>query len=474
MTASWGAITAGELLSPIGGDLVSGAAGVVLKGLSTDTRNIREGDLFWALQGGRFDGHDFIAQALERGAAGVVANRSRWRRRETPTVLMRARFPDRVAIAIGDTLEGLGDLAAWWRREHSVQLVAVTGSSGKTTTKEMTACILELSGPILKNRGNFNNLIGLPLSLLELTEGVPRVVLEMGMNRFGEISRLTEISDPDIGIITNVGMAHLEGVGDMEGVARAKTELVERISPRGRVILNGDDALLMKTAAPFGKSTLTFGLGPDNDIRAEKIRGLGRDGIAFDLRHEGRSWGARLSVAGAHNVYNALAAAAAGLCLGEPPERVLEGLERFRGVDGRFTVKKIAGGAVLVNDTYNANPSALKAALDSAADMTGADARLIVGLGEMGELGKETVSAHHNAGRIVARRDAGFLVALGEHAGDVIRGALEEGMPRNRTMEALSHADMARRIRDAMGAGDVILIKGSRIMELEKVVEALL
>jgi UDP-N-acetylmuramoyl-tripeptide--D-alanyl-D-alanine ligase len=473
MTAAWGVITTAELLVPVGGTLVSGEGGCVLNGISTDTRKIRKGDLFWALCGERFDGHDFIRTALERGAAGVVLQWDRWKGRGELAGMLQNRFSGRAAVAVPDTLTALGDLAAWWRRLHKTPLVAVTGSSGKTTTKEMTAAILELSGRTLKNPGNYNNLIGLPLTLLSLDEGTRRVVLEMGMNRPGEISRLTEIADPDVGVITNVGMAHLEGLGDMRGVARAKAELVERISLGGRVVLNGDDALLMAAASAFGKPALTFGMTPGNDLRAERVRLLGKDGSAFDLCHTGRSWGVRLSVPGAQNIPNALAAAGAAICLNEPPERIVAGLFRFKGVPGRFAVTELAGGIVLINDTYNANPSSLRAALDSAAQMAKGGARLLVGLGEMRELGKETVPAHRGAGSAAAALGVRLLVAMGEHAGDVIRGALDAGMPRERAAAVESHGEMARRIRDTAGPGDVILLKGSRKMELEKVAEAL-
>jgi UDP-N-acetylmuramoyl-tripeptide--D-alanyl-D-alanine ligase len=386
---------------------------------------------------------------------------------------MQKLYGDRQVIAVPDTLKALGDLARWWRRRHRARIVAVTGSSGKTTTKEMVAAVLELGGRTLKNRGNYNNLVGLPLTLLELETGVVHAALEMGMNHPGEIGRLTEIADPDVGVITNVGKAHLEGVGGLEGVALAKTELVEVISEKSAVVLNGDDALLMRAASRFGKPLVTFGFGPANQIRAEGVQSLGKAGMAFRLLRRGRAWDIRLGVPGVHNALNALAAAGAAFCLHMPAERIVEGLGRFKGMKGRFMVTELPSGVTLVDDTYNANPSSLRAALDSASALVREDARLIVGLGDMRELGAFAQAAHREAGASVASLGADLLLAMGEHAKDVVRGATEAGMHRASAEVSESHREMAKRIRDTARPGDVVLLKGSRKMEMEKVAEEL-
>ncbi|HEJ83944.1 MAG TPA: UDP-N-acetylmuramoyl-tripeptide--D-alanyl-D-alanine ligase, partial [Desulfobacteraceae bacterium] len=296
MPAGWGNITVKEILDPINGVLISGVPETVLTGISTDSRTIGKGDLFWALNGDTYDGHDFVQKALEKGARGVVVA-GRWVESEFPgkdSGANRSAFPDRAIISVEDTLKALGDLAAWWCRGHRVKVVGITGSSGKTTTKEMTAGILELGQRTLKNRGNFNNLIGLPLTLLQLDRAHEFAVLEMGMNHPGEIARLTDIADPDVGVILNVGMAHLEGVSDLDGVARAKTEMMERMSSEGLMILNGDDAPLMRRAALFSTPRLTFGLGEGNDVRATSIENEGPEGTRFSLEYCGAAWPVRI------------------------------------------------------------------------------------------------------------------------------------------------------------------------------------
>jgi UDP-N-acetylmuramoyl-tripeptide--D-alanyl-D-alanine ligase len=374
-------------------------------------------------------------------------------------------------IAVPDTLRALGDLAGWWRHQHRARVAAVTGSVGKSTTKEMAANILSLSRKTLRNRGNLNNLVGLPLTLFQLEGDHGAAVLEMGMNHPGEIARLTEIADPDVGLITNVARVHLEGLGDIRGVARAKVELVEKISPRASMILNGDDELLMKTAARFGRRALTFGTGRANDLRAGNLRNLGREGISFDLDHEGGTLPVRLRVPGTQHVFNALGAAAIAFSLEASPEQVAEGLEAFRGIPGRFTLSSLPGGMTLVDDTYNSNPFALRAAMESLRGLEGG--RVIVGLGEMMELGGESDSAHLEAGEMVAELSPDYFVAMGEHAGRMIEGALRKGFPKEKTGTAGSHEEMAHVLRKAAREGDLIFLKGSRGMGLEKVGEIL-
>jgi len=453
------------MASAIGGDLRQGSGEMIFSSLETDSRRIAPGQVFWALRGERYDGHNFAAQALEKGAAGVVVEADR-----IPSGLQ----PDRaVIISVPDTLKALGDLAAWWRHEHSVSVVAITGSVGKTTTKEMAAAILSLSETTLKNQGNFNNLVGLPLTLLQLHRTHRRVVLEMGMNRRGEIARLTEISDPDVGLITNVARAHLEGLGDIQGVARAKVELVERMSEEGRIILYGDDEVLMKAAAPFGRRIMTYGLGPSNEVRAQGVRHLGRQGLSFDIHFEGKAFPVRLDVPGRANVLNALGASAIALSFRESHERIAEGLSRFKGMHGRFTVSDLPGGATLVDDTYNANPTSLKAALESLKDLVSGNGRVIIGLGEMMELGEESERAHLEAGEMVAEVGVHLFVAMGDHAEKMLEGAVSHGLPKSRTILAASHGEMVRVIREELKGGDLLFLKGSRRMGLDRVASLL-
>ena len=471
MPPAWGQITTGEILSPTKGKRISGNAGTVLSGISTDSRNINPGELFLALKGERFDGHDFALKAIDNGAAGIVIQKDWWNSEVAAKLLSISGSP--LIIAVNDALKALGDLAAWWRQQHNVRVVAITGSSGKTTTKEMVANILEQENLTLKNQGNFNNLIGLPLTLLQLEERHRNAVLEMGMNHPGEIGRLTKIADPDVGVITNVGMAHIEGLGDLQGVANAKAELVEKISSKSEVVLNGDDKLLLKTASGLKKEWKTFGLGEKNDVRADRIRNLGIEGISFDLSYRGVYRPVRLKVPGFQNILNALAAAAVSLCLDTPFRHIVEGLGDFGGLKGRFMVISLPNGITLVDDTYNANPSSLKAALSSIGSLVDEGRKIIVCLGEMMELGDATVPEHRQAGRSVAELGTYYFLAMGEHAHEMINGALDSGMPSNRAQVVSSHNEMVNKIKGEMHEGDLVFIKGSRKMALEKVAEGL-
>ena len=469
MAAVWGEIEAGEILVPLKGNLVSGRPDASIRGISTDTRKTGPGELFLALKGEQFDGHAFISQAIEQGACGVIIQRDH-------PMATAGTFPGPVGreplvIAVDDTLAALGDLAGWWRGQHRVRVAAITGSAGKTSTKEMTAAVL--GRRTLKNPGNFNNLIGLPLTLLGLERGHRNAVLEMGMNRPGEIARLTQIADPDVGLITNVGMAHIEGLGDLEGVARAKWEMVERISSKGKVLLNGEDTQLKKRASSSGREVMLFGLGRENHVRATGIQEMGLNGTRFDLKYRGGTWPVSLKIPGAHNVFNALAAASVALCFNEPIEQIIQGLARFSGVKGRFVVNRLPGDILLVDDTYNSNPLSLKAALSNVESLAVEGGRLIVGLGEMMELGDMADQAHLEAGQLVALLGPRLFFAMGDHAPEMIRGAVKAGLPQDRVEETSSQAEMLRRIKAEAGPGDLVFLKGSRRIGLERVVEGL-
>jgi len=458
-------MTAGKILSPLKGELLRGSREVSFSGISTDSRTVQKGQLFIALKGETFDGHDFVKEAIRKGAVAAVVNKD-W-------IVDLPPYSRASIIRVSDTLKALGDLARRWRRRFDARVIAITGSGGKTTTKEMTHAILSLEGPTLKNEGNFNNLIGLPLSLFLLEKSHLYAVLEMGMNRPGEIGRLTEISDPDIGVITNVGRAHLEGVGSIEGVAKAKVELLDKMAPRAEAILNGDDRILMQAAAAFRKKPVTFGQGLENTVRGEKIRNLGRDGFSFDIHHQGKVFSVRLRVPGFHNVYNALAAAAIALSLDLDKDQIQEGLSRFEGIQGRFKVIPLPDGSLLIDDTYNSNPSSLRLALKSIKSVAGRDRKVIVGLGEMLELGEETEASHVEAGAMVADMGADWLVVLGEHARDVIRGAVDKGFPRRKAIRVKDYKGMGSKILEIMKPGDLVFLKASRRMGLERVAERL-
>lgn len=470
MQPEWGKITTAELIGPIQGKLVSGQQDIPFAELSTDSRKAGRGELFWALKGEKYDGHDFAQKALQSGASGVVIC-------ERYLAHLQAQLESgltqdlQVIITVEDTLKSLGELARWWRNQYDVSVVAVTGSTGKTTTKEMCTCILEQGASVLKSHGNFNNLIGVPLTLLRLTPGVSRVVLEMGMNHAGEIARLTQIGNPDLGVITNVGKVHLEGIGSVEQVARAKTELIEESSPAADMIVNGDDPLLMKAARRLRQDLFTFGMRPQNDVYAGEVQENTIEGISFVLHHGEGSWPVNLRVPGHHNVQNALAAAAVGFSVGMGPDQIVKGLEEFRGMEGRFTIERLSSGITVIDDTYNANPEALRVALETGKSLVPKGGRFLVALGDMLELGDAAIMEHRAAGRLVTDVGAAAFVVLGEYAQDMAEGAKEAGFPEKYLAAAESHEYMVKILTREAREGDIVLFKASRLMGLGRVVE---
>jgi len=455
-----GRINADKLAGVIGAWLVAGNGGTVFKGISTDSRQLQRGQLFWALKGERFDGHEFVEKALERGAAGAVVEENQAER--------FSRVPGTI-LAVKDTLYALGELARWWRKNSEVRLGAVTGSVGKTTTKEMAAKILSIKHNTLKTEGNFNNLIGLPLTLFRLEEGHGRAVVEMGMNRPGEIARLTQIADPDVGVITEVGIAHLEGLGSLLGVAQAKLEMAQEMREDSPLVINGDNEILMDLARQYGRNTLSFGLGRHNDVRAVEIGQAEECGSSFTLVYGNQEAKVSLKVPGLHNVMNGLAAAGLCIAMGEGLDTISQGLGAFYGIKGRFEIVRLGSKATLIDDTYNANPVSLKAALDAVEGMLYSGRSLIVGLGDMLELGEGSERAHVEAGTWVGRLNPKLFICIGQYAEQMAEGARKAGMEKARTVVANDTGQMAHFIERNLEQGDVILIKGSRKVGLDEV-----
>ncbi|RLB12038.1 MAG: UDP-N-acetylmuramoyl-tripeptide--D-alanyl-D-alanine ligase [Deltaproteobacteria bacterium] len=459
-----------DIVRAISGKLVKGDKDITFSGIKTDSRKIEKGDLFWALKGERFDGHDFISSAINAGAYGAVIKGS-----YTNKILGSLKdAQDVVIISAQDTLRALGDLAGWWRNQHNVKVIGITGSTGKTSTKEMISHILSIGKKVLKNPGNYNNLIGLPITLLSLDSSHDISVLEMGMNMPGEIRRLTEIADPDIGLITNIGPAHLQGVKDIHGVARAKTELVEKISSNATVFINGDNELLVKSASKYKKQIIRFGKNAKNDIKLERIVSYGIKGSIFRLSWEGRSLELRINVPGISSIMNALAASAICLYLGEPEENIRKGLLMYQGVKGRFEIIVLENDNILINDTYNSNPLSLKASMESIKDIKGKRG-LIIGLGDMLELGDYSVHAHREAGRMAAGLNPELFIAMGSFSEEMIEGAREAGMSEHRLLISHDHEEMVYEIeKRLLKKGCIIFLKGSRAMALERVAEGIM
>jgi UDP-N-acetylmuramoyl-tripeptide--D-alanyl-D-alanine ligase len=440
---------------------VQGPAERRVRGVTTDSRRAGEGELFVPLRGERFDGHDFISSAADAGTRVFLVEADWLSRNDMPA--------GATAVAVEDTLRALGDLAAFHRQRFLIPVVGVTGSNGKTTVKEMIASILARTGPVLKTAGNLNNLIGLPQMLLQLNGSHRWGVLEMGMSEPGEIDRLAEIAAPRAGVITNAYAAHLESMGSVEAVARAKGELFQRLPAGGWAVYNADDPLISRLPSPEGVERLSFGL-QGAEISASNIERLGRSGQRFAINIKGEVLQISLRAFGLHNVMNSLAAAATAYALGVSPEGIREGLEQFTPYDRRFSLEEL-DGIVLIDDSYNANPASMKAALETVRELR-EECRAVAVLGDMLELGEITRQAHFELGKMAASC-VDTLYVTGEMAGAVADGAREGGLPDGEVVVSACHGEIIADLKKRLTAGDLVLVKGSRGMAMEKVAEGL-
>ncbi len=430
-------------------DAVRHGADVTFAGLSTDTRTIEKGNLFVALQGPNFDGHDYLQLAQSRGAVAATVSR-----------VVETTLPQ---VEVADTRIALGRLAAHWRMQFDLPLIAVTGSNGKTSVKEMLAAILRPCGDTLVTRGNLNNDIGVPLTLSGLSDAHRYAVIELGANHPGEIAYLTDITKPTVALVNNAAPAHLEGFGDLDGVARAKGELFEHLSDDAVCIVNADDAYAGLWLSLAGsRKVLRFGLEAKADVHATWQGDM--NGSDMSLHTPLGKVDFRLPLPGRHNVMNALAASAAVIALGLSPDVIARGLSGMHAVDGRWQLRPGLRGAKLIDDTYNANPGSLGVALDL---LTNSDDECWLVLGDMGELGDTGETLHRQMGQ--QARDAGLrhLFSLGPLAASATE-AFGEGGERFDSMDAL-----VERLRERLAPGITVLVKGSRAMHLERVIEAL-
>lgn len=468
--------TADEILRATGARAVPAErpVGEACVRVCTDTRQLAAGDLFVALRGERFDAHDFLEKAADLGAFGAVVERGRG-----------AAVAGRLALfEVEDTLAALGDLAAFHRRRfEGLKIVAVTGSNGKTTTKELTAAALTAAlGPGLKTEGNLNNLVGVPLTLLRLTGEEAWAVVEMGMNAPGEIARLTELARPDVGVVTNAGPVHLEGLGTVDGVADAKAELYAGLEDGAAAVVNLDDPRLPARAAAAGAGTrlrrIGFGAGEAADLRLGDVVLDGDAGLAFEATLSDAFGGGRLPVRlpllGAHNALNACAALAAAAALGADLPRAAAGLAEVQGVGRRLRRAVGPQGALVLDDCYNANLLSMEVAIQTAERLALArGGRLIAALGDMLELGAHEAEMHRHLGEMAAASGVARLVAFGPRSAEAARaarGARGEG-------DWLLHTDdpaaAATFLADGLAREDVVLVKGSRGMAMERIVERL-
>ena len=452
-----------EIITVTGGTLLSTGSEAVT-GISTDTRSLRPGEIFIALRGENFDGHRFVADALYKGAAGVVLS-------SLPNGLAQsADARGKSIIKVADTLLALGAIATAHRRKFSLPLIAITGSVGKTATKEMLAHILSKRREVLRTPENYNNEIGVPLALLALTEHHQAAVIEMAMRGPDQIRYLAELAQPVVGVITNIGPSHLELLCDEESTARAKAELLEVMGPQGTAVLNADDRFfpLLRELAP-GR-VVTFGLQQPADYQTAEVSSA--DGLSADfvLHTGGVMIMAHLPVPGMHQVHNALAAVAAACQIGESASEAITALEDFSPAHGRLETVTTARGFTIIDDSYNASPASMEAALQVLARYP-AERKLAV-LGDMKELGPQEHEFHRQVGRQAADTGLSLLVTVGELAATIVEGAASN-LASDRIMQVNSNDQAAEILLQHLRPGDVVLVKGSRVMAMEQIVERL-
>jgi len=435
---------------------VAGALGIeyagrdlMLSGISTDTRQIKAGELFIALCGPNFDGHQFIETAIAKGAVAVVTQQE-----------VKTSIP---FLLVKDSRLALGQLASTWRRQFDIPLIAVTGSNGKTTVKEMLASIFAQQGQPLSTEGNFNNDIGVPLTLFRLDEMHTAAIIEMGANHPGEIEYLTMLARPTVAIVNNAGEAHLEGFDSLEGVAEAKGEIYSGLNSNGVAVINVDDPYsYVWQELCDGKEFITFGLEKDADVMADyKMTSMG---LVLKIRTKQQSAEVLLAMLGRHNVMNALAAIAASLATGVNFDVILKGLQNMPIVSARLQLKQGLSGSRVIDDTYNANPASLRAGISVLADFPG---RHFLVLGDMAELGDDAESLHHHAGIDAKRQGVDRLYAVGELAQQTCKGFAEGATWFKHQQEMIAV------LREELTEDVTLLIKGSRCMHMERVVEAI-
>lgn len=436
---------------------LTGNENAVVDNISTDTRTMVPGSLFVAIRGEHFDGHKFIGEAFKKGASIVISEE------EYPAEKGSA------VILVENTVTALGELAKNYIRTFDIPVIGITGSVGKTTTKEMIARVLSTQYKVHKTMGNFNNHIGLPLSVLNLTREHTAAVFEMGMSALGEIDYLSKIIQPDIGVITNIGISHIEKLGSRQNILRAKLEIINGMKKNGVLILNGDDELLSGLKGLLQMPVTYYGISENCNIYAFGIESMGEKGVRFTVNIRDKDVNIFLPVPGIHNVSDALAAIACGLELGITNENIQKGLMDYSQKKMRLNIVHYDNVKV-INDAYNAAPSSCIAALSVLKEVAG-QKRSIAVLGDMLELGKYSAEAHRNVGAHVAGEKIDYLVAVGEYAADYTTGAIEAGMDKNHVVHFPDSESAVSYLKELIEPDDVVLFKASRGMHLDRVID---
>lgn len=447
-----------EIAKAVDGCFVSSvkdAGQIVIDRITTDTRKIEKGDFFIPIKGEKFDGHEFISQAFEKGAVCCFSEKK----------LTETKNP---YILVEDTRKAIRDLAEYYRSLFSIPVIAITGSVGKTTTKDMISSVLMQKYRVLKTEGNFNNEIGLPLTLFRLEESHEVVVLEMGMNQFGEIHNLSKVARPSIGVITNIGVSHIENLGSKEGILQAKRELFDFMTENSIAVLNGNDEYLMTLENDLKQKIIWYGTEKEHHVFSENITPRGLEGISALINTEKGSFSVLIPVPGGHMVLNAMAATAVGLQLGLSLEEIKTGIEAFVPTKMRMAIIKTGKGTTIIDDAYNANPVSMKASLDVLVGSKGKTAAI---LGDMFELGTFSEKMHYEVGKYAAELKIDTIICIGEASQAMCHGALDCG---HRNVFYYPSQDLFLEEGVAnLEAGITILVKASRGMHFEKTVEKL-
>ncbi|MBM6693162.1 UDP-N-acetylmuramoyl-tripeptide--D-alanyl-D-alanine ligase [Pseudoflavonifractor capillosus] len=456
------ALTLAQLLQAVGGTLISGEADLnqTVTEVCTDSRSVPQGCLFLPLEGERFDGHSFINSALEQGAVGCITARER-----------ESYLPGKFYIKVRSTQRALRDLARYYKEMFHIPFVAVTGSVGKTTTKDMVAAVLGAKYKVLKTEGNFNNDIGLPLTLLRLDHTHQICVLEMGMDHAGEIDYLSELVEPDVALITNVGDSHIENLGSRQAIFAAKCEIFNHLKADGTAILNGDDPMLSTLKGKLPQTTYMVGSGEGLDYTAFDIDSDGASHISCQVKTPHSKFQADIPALGTHMIYPTLMATAVGELFGMEADEITRGIRAFLPTKMRMNVVNCPGDVVILNDAYNANPQSMRAAAAVLGDAK--DRRRVAVVGDMKELGANSAMFHQAVGGYFAQAGVERLIAIGDLAKHMAQGAVQAGM----SQEQVSYFHDLEEAKEALSreirAGVTILVKASRSMAFEKIVDYL-
>ena len=444
-------LTLAQIAAWCGAEAPEGAEEVLIRGVESDSRAVAPGYLFIALKGEHVDGHDYLAAAEKNGAVAALV--------EHP---VETKLP---CLVVDDALRAYGSIAAGYRQLLGIKVIGITGSVGKTTTKEMTACVLEGTFETARTEGNHNNNLGLPMSIMHISERTQVAVLEMGMNHFGEMEYLTGIAKPDVAVITNIGTMHIEHLGSREGILQAKLEILRGVPESGYGIFNGDEPLLWNIRDDGGHKKYYFGIeNAACDVIASDIQEY-EDGMRFMARGLGHQFELFVPTVGRHSVYNALAATTTALLLGVKPEQIQARLAAFHNTGMRQRIYQ-QNGMTIIEDCYNAGPESTQAALEVLGSYHTTGRRIAV-LGDMLELGNRSSAEHYRIGRIVADK-ADMLFTYGYHSLRTVTGAITGGMPPKNAEHFDTHEDLAHVLRTRAAEGDVLLFKGSRGMKMER------